>query len=114
MQELIERLESATGPDREIDDAIHELQPMPKVVESLRYTRSIDDALTLVPEGWGARVTTKNVHEAMVFSPDGGPLFATSNICAGGATPAIAICTAALRARSTDDRTAGRTTAVGA
>lgn len=46
--DLIARLEKATGPDRELDWAISEALN----VAALEYTSSIDAALTLVPEGW--------------------------------------------------------------
>lgn len=56
LSQLIERLEGAAGPSRELDRAIYD------AVEWLQrpedeppaYTASVDAALTLVPEGWTA------------------------------------------------------------
>lgn len=47
LAELIAGLERASRPDPVLDDAIHELMPKPKVVVPLRYTASIDDALSM-------------------------------------------------------------------
>lgn len=75
MQELIERLEKATGPDRELDLAIGQLLPPPHPfslsIEQQRggkppvpaFTASIDAALTLVPEGWDWRVSGPDWHD---------------------------------------------------
>lgn len=74
--DLIRRLEQATGPDRELDAAIYEIVVGLRMYESIyercgdlclryfpdptgpsygrlpHYTSSLDAALTLVPEGW--------------------------------------------------------------
>lgn len=67
MKELIERLTAATGPSRELDEAIFEAahgrqrrrstfeqyepsEPLPD------YTASLDSALTLVPKGWTTQI----------------------------------------------------------
>lgn len=52
MSDLIERLEAATGPLFVLDEEIHALLPVPKLIIPPAYTASIDAALTLVPEGW--------------------------------------------------------------
>ena len=52
MEDLIKRLEEATGSDQDLDAEIHALMPEPKVIEPPKYTTSLDAALTLVPEGW--------------------------------------------------------------
>jgi hypothetical protein len=52
MKELAERVEAATGPDRDIDHAIANLTNYATVGEVLTYTASLDAAMTLVPEGW--------------------------------------------------------------
>lgn len=117
MQELIERLEKATGPDRELDGLIFKVlagKPgdewylfddgvwcrrcredstafdTPRV-----YTGSIDAALTLVPPDfdWCAG-TDDDVPVAALTRPHEGPW--TWN---NAATPAIALCIAALKAR---------------
>lgn len=108
MNDLIERLEKATGPDREIDLAIYRAEfPHPAVglpkrnqdeydrARGPRYTSSIDAALTLVPEGckWEASSYPKN-GAAWV-----GPFKAPVQQFTVAATPAIALCIAALKAR---------------
>lgn len=54
MQDLIERLEKATGPDRELDYDLRIIDQPHTVgslgLKSLPYTASIDAALTLTPE----------------------------------------------------------------
>lgn len=58
MQDLIERLEKATGPDRQIDNAIEAAIDLPKPTNPddlpgwpPYFTASIDAAITLVPKG---------------------------------------------------------------
>lgn len=113
---LIERLEKATGPDRELDLAIA-LAVCPNVLVAKRdtltgalrdytyweYTASIDAALTLVPPEWmwalhggkgsclGAQLNLPDVEtpEVEIFVDD-------------AASVAIALCIAALKARRDD------------
>lgn len=93
--ELIQRLEKATGPDVELDHALGML-----VGVGGDYTRSIDAALTLVPEpavkSDGGRMVDIRLDERRNVG------FATVNydFSAQGATPAIALCIAALKARA--------------
>ena len=128
--ELIARLEAATGPCRELDAAIalakgwiqygpnwftppnltvkHHKSELP------RYTASIDAALTLVPANalWGVKALWDQGPDA-----NGGPkayrgsvdvyevrdgLFWKDNHLSLAPTPALAICIAALKARSHD------------
>ena len=114
--ELLARLESADGPDRELDAMIqHRItsgvgcgaaQDAPP-----RYTASIDAALTLVPDGCLSMVRTvwadahapteRPVGYASVdryFKDDAG-LFWKENFLALGETPALALAAAALKAR---------------
>jgi len=56
---LIERLEAAMGPDRELDFAIwmeiaKPSQPMQFVANSPHYSSSLDAAMTLAPDEWTA------------------------------------------------------------
>jgi hypothetical protein len=112
---LIERLEKATGPDRALNALIYldVLNPhmragwtAPNGIGpegyyarvSPDYTGSIDAALTLVPEGFQAYVDTG--------TPEGAHACVWTDYphrISGGARqctqPAIALCTAALRAR---------------
>lgn len=101
--ELIERLEKATGPNRNIDAAIaiwaletgmgiNHANGHPKP-----YTASIDAALTLVPEG--AEIELTNLHaiaRAAVGLNCDMPEFGEH---AGGSL-ALALCIAALKARA--------------
>lgn len=122
LSDLIERLEKATGPDREMDeDIVRALYPdciiqiyvvgdedktvfhaeplVPNKSYVPLYTSSIDAALTLVPEGYGWSLYGG-------FSPNR-PCACLSDtgrsddlVDAFGATPAIAICIASLKARA--------------
>lgn len=127
LAELIARLEKATGPDRKIDVAIWELlanpdkyrrashwprysdwesksssgawEPFYPSLNALHYTASIDAALTLVPEPWRLQDIWqsddgKSWH-AGVRIP--GLEVGSDEACA---TPAIALCIAALKARA--------------
>jgi len=104
MIDLIRRLEAATGPDREIDADIGRVfgrlkppYPHDAGFEYLRYTESLDAALTLVPEdcrwelgvypmlGFCGAVWTDVLHRGF------------------GRTPAIALLIAALRARESGE-----------
>lgn len=95
---LIERLERASGPDRELDidicTAIGKTRLAPGFQTAPHYTSSIDAALTLVPDGWIAVVSTNGM--ASVENKN------KKNLVNGpaSATPAIALCIAALRARA--------------
>jgi len=104
---LIERLESATEGSRELDADVarvcgiewshdengnygpYDIMPM-----RVFFTRSIDAAVSLVPEGWGW----------CSDSLDPGEHYAQAGPFLGeGHTPALALTIAALRARSEDD-----------
>lgn len=107
---LAERCEAATGPDRELDRLLipPELHGTPAPYWSVNdcgdavpanFTASIDAALTLVPEGW-ERIQQEQVRMSdgsirCWASVDSWP--ASPKRCA---TPALAICAAALRARA--------------
>jgi len=111
--ELAERIESAAGPDRQLDDAIwlaenragrgserggwlYDLEPAPG------YTASIDAAMTLLPiwcgivrwKIWPDEPSTLDLYKVL-RGPSGFLLL--DEITA--ATPALAICAAALRSR---------------
>lgn len=129
--ELIERLERAEAPSRELDAEIAALvhvdadgldfeafpEPSGKVTiyfpskvkqayAAPRYTASMDAALTLVPVGWewslysaqsGFRPQAQLETEAMRHREGFEP------VSAFGATPAIALCIAALRVKEADN-----------
>ena len=105
MKELIERLEKATGPDRELDEAVERaIFDEGKEWRSAHlpyFTASLDAALTLVPEGyrWLVGNAWKDKHGSC-------PAMATVALAGdygtrptSAATPAIALCIAALKAR---------------
>jgi hypothetical protein len=92
MKDLIAKLEAAAEGSIELDQAIGaalDLWPIDA------YTRSLDDALTLVPEGWAWKTWAVNVEGEMECG-------AAVNFerKAHAPTPALALCIAALRARS--------------
>ena len=89
MQDLIERLQKAAAPDRELDRSIHIAVDGNTVVPT--YTESIDAALKLVLEpGW-----------QLGTADDGRTYYAFvgRNEYEHGATLAISLCLAALKAR---------------
>ena len=116
-RDLLARLRAATVPDRELDEAIFlafnpgfetrwpDKEPgyvwLPGVgsensrhLRVPRFTASIDAALALVPEGWAWDVGSDN--EALLWLPN-----RPENITGNGATPALALCIAAIQARET-------------
>ena len=106
MKDLIERLEKATGPGRSLNLAIAEAVkgPPPEgfkvwpICEN--YTASLDAALTLVPESrWlvGAGAPYTSPWANVRCGED-------DTIHVYAATPAIALCIAALKARDFAER----------
>lgn len=112
---LVERLEKATGPDRELDCMIYaqvhgwsyplrgaafiERNEAMKEGNAVHYTSSIDAAMTLVPEGFNwASAPHFDDREFSVYRPYDGT--ADHYFDAVAKTPAIALCIAALKARS--------------
>lgn len=99
MRELIAKLGVTTEGSRELDKAIwlalgespHRLMLCPE------YTASIDAALTLVPNGWCWAVLRlpNGMFSAGMQKPPAAPLLTDDEF----ATPALALCVAALRAR---------------
>jgi hypothetical protein len=114
MKELAERCEQATGPDRLLDGEIWReahgltiydvLTPEGEISVSVPYlTASLDAAMTLVPEGRGLiykRHGIKNVWRVQIHSGD-----ETTFIEGDAATPALALCAAALKARASQETT---------
>lgn len=95
LADLIARLEKAQGPDRLVDIAIWGLvgDAQPAALPIPSYTASLDAALTLVPHGkeWEMYGGVQPV--ALIY-------YAGSRYVDGrAATPALALCIAALRAR---------------
>lgn len=113
LSQLIERIEAASGPDRELDMLIqnacrkgrkrHHTDSY-RAANAPRYTASIDAAMTLVPTGWlMAGLWERNTNrpnwrwKAELWSPDADR--DVSGIARNSESPALAICAAALRAR---------------
>lgn len=146
LSDLIERLEKATGPDRELDVAIgfavgrirerdgnylyatgndSDMVVEPNeyddhlVSQPLSYyTASIDAALTLVPEGSWAGLDPiffdepgRVLFDAIICRPDWSQWTPAGEWIgrkeARAATPALALCIAALRARLSQENTDG-------
>lgn len=118
IKSLIERLEKAPGPSRELDKEIAESCGWERNEDDFwrhkdrywareafdyppNFTSSIDAALTLVPQkyDWYLHMIDE-VYNACVGPI--GTFSGTSSVI--GATPAIALCIAALRARIWDIR----------
>jgi hypothetical protein len=107
MNDIIERLEKASGPDRELDAQIAaQLCDGSVNVEGRywkpgvrgfciapRYTASIDAAMTLA-EGFGGEVTFFKDGTAKAFVWQPYPMAVEGK----GPTPALALCIAALKA----------------
>lgn len=107
LTDIIARLEKATGPDLDLDHAIAATVSPADGHGVLLYTAFIDAAVTLVPEGyrWLVGNAWKDKHgscptmASVCLAEDYG------NKPATGATPAIALCIAALKAhKSAADR----------
>ena len=99
LDRLIAALEKATGPSRMLDREICEarkIEPPAGMYGFDRYTSSIDAALTLVPDGCGWCADALPPRDPWAQIVKGGATTAASH----GATAAIALCIAALKARS--------------
>ena len=132
LQRLVERIEGATGPsivlDREIALAVYPgAKPVAQTDARISvwdwngrtqltvkpYTASLDAAITLVREGWthGYRWNEKhqNARALCEFIPE--PPFAPHELLTAEsrkcATPALAMASAALRARITQEQSNG-------
>jgi hypothetical protein len=104
MDELIAKLETATGPSRDLDADICLATKRPSgIVRAPAYTASIDAALTLVPNNacWEIHGDYKggDQHSAIVWQ-ETAPSYWTIKTESDAASPAIALCIAALRARA--------------
>ena len=101
--DLAARVEALTEPSREVDAEIKEAAGHAWDYAAHPYTASLDAAMTLVPEGIGSDllyVRTERLHtgkgRAVLLDTLGG-----QESYADAATPALALCAAALRARAT-------------
>ncbi len=67
------------------------------------FTTSLDSAMSLVPEGWSVqiiRTADSQYGNANLYWFRGGNSIPAKKMHGAGATPALALCAAALRARS--------------
>ncbi len=98
LSHLIERLEKATGPDRELDASINlEVFSQIALPDAPQYTSSIDAAMTLVPEGMEKDFTDLYgvARVSVGINANPGPFYGTHE----GGSLAIALCIAALKAQ---------------
>ena len=104
LAEIAARVEAATGPDTALDLEIRDALGLEWKARHDRFTGSLDAALTLIPaeyrlgtltelEGYGTRWAAKLFNRA---KPGGLP-------SCGAATPALALVSAALRAKAAGD-----------
>jgi hypothetical protein len=107
INKLADRVESLTGPDREVDWAIHAAtHPKPDLSLPRDYTRSLDAAMSLVPEGMHPSVS-KNVRSDIwrawvvttTYDKFRKPIYNHKD-ATEAATHALALTAAALRARA--------------
>lgn len=114
--ELAAKVEQASGPDAELDTAIwqavHCRQPDEDPAYDPEYTASLDAAMALVPENlrlmlseWDdeEHLRPRGPWQAVLTVPGAGSSFAEmdgAGRCEHAATPALALCAAALKARA--------------
>jgi hypothetical protein len=105
MKDLIAKLEAATEGSRELDAEINGAlfgkrlaRPVDVAGGPPQYTTSLDAALSLVPEGYAFSVTDGARNRANVWKLS--PIKEIPPPYSKGATPALALVIAALRARS--------------
>ena len=107
---LARRCERATGPDRPISWDVWEAVGKPVIDDWSRngtapaYTDSLDQAMTLVPEGWEPIIDCRRKIEVQLETIAVDPeTLDPRKVYATGATPALALCAASLRALATLD-----------
>lgn len=104
-EDLIAALEAATGPVRELDFTIAAAAGWPDSpyshAHARRYTASIDAALSLVPDGWSWQVDNEGtvwLQHGLKSDDDRAVWFDPAVQLGRIVPPALAICTAALKA----------------
>lgn len=102
-EKLSERVERLEGPSFTIEQEIGRLiNPQATRLSVFpAYTASLDAAMSLVPEGYSWRVSAAQLGAVgTVIHPECEDLDDPyTSFTAGGATPAIALCAAALKSR---------------
>jgi len=91
LAERCENLEPDWGEITRLNADIHSIAPDPKTIIPPDYCRSLDAAMSLVPEGSVWDVTSTGTAWVM---PDG----ILPQVYGKAATPALALCAAAIRA----------------
>jgi hypothetical protein len=114
MNNIIEKLEAATGPDRELDCWVQcikdgdDFEIFRRVVPDFHqwtcpyYTASIDAAMALVPEGWTVANLGEQDDKSWWCELRKGFLTSYSTVALSNLrtpTPALAICIAALKGK---------------
>jgi len=112
MTDLIKRLEEAEAGSRELSDAVLlACGAMEYDWKSRKYSRrpsptqSLDDALGLVPEGWEWEAASFAKHNNEPRAGLWRNLYSNDIECIAshGATPALALCIAVLKAREAEE-----------
>jgi hypothetical protein len=104
LQELADRCEKADGPSRDLDQDIHEAVFIGGAPTERAYphcgkvTVSLDDALKLVPRGDDWTLSAAAYEPCLATIPSGDDR--VDAVHGYAATPALAICAAALKARA--------------
>lgn len=118
--ELVERVEAASGPDRELDLRIQmatnpEWAPIKENEVNFhvrygghpRFTASLDAAMSLVPEEMRDEIEITTLYKVarvginLNHGPDGSPFYGSNE----SSSIPLAICAAALRARAQQEQT---------
>lgn len=108
LADLIVRLEKAEGPDRDLDiDIAKACLPEHHSgrwgrINTPEFTRSIDAALTLVPEGWAVNNMFQRQDDrwrCALYKKSGGAPKDSHVTAEWTPTPAIALCIPALKAQ---------------
>ena len=108
---LAERCEKATGADDRLDDQIGRTIGVIWSFQhnALRYTASLDSAITLVLEGWNWMAGNRNQPLARAYVNNDEMAFEGAGLRRNpkrrwfetiAATPSLALCAAALRSRA--------------
>lgn len=104
LEALAVRCEAAEAADRNLDAMIHFAITngvgCGMAQDAPAYSASIDAALQLVPEGWARGFTDRRTVPGMKVNAQCWTSADRSTVHGDAATPALALCAAALRARA--------------
>ena len=106
LMKLAERVEALSGPERAVDWELHVFDGLVGVGmygAHPHYTASLAAAMTLVPEGWDHGYTWQpGSYPHMKANGQCWTHKEASTVHGDAATPALALCAAALRARASN------------